>query len=136
MDNWYDHGEDSEELKRRIARDAENRLVEYGKKVVKESLFQEMKAELASCETHIDVLLSKEEQSEIGINPDDVDHTRTLSHRFMRILVAYNEEKEAEFKLANYILKHTTDTCNAGVVLVNTDIETLRNMAKKVLKGH
>ncbi len=40
--------------------------------------------------TTIDMLLSKEEQTRIGINNDDVEHIRPLDQKLCRILEEYN----------------------------------------------
>ena len=39
----------------------------------------------------IDMLLSKEEQTRIGINNDDVDHVRPIDQKLSRILAEYNK---------------------------------------------
>ena len=38
----------------------------------------------------IDMLMDKDEQSRIGINPDDVEHERELNQILCRILDEYN----------------------------------------------
>ena len=46
------------------------------------------------CETHIEMLIDKDIQSEIGINAADVEHARTLDHKVLRICSALNDKDE------------------------------------------
>lgn len=61
-----------------------------------------MSNEIKNCETHIEVLLDKDKQTKIGINPDDVDHIRPLHQKVLRILVAYNELQDEIKKLKKF----------------------------------
>jgi len=45
-------------------------------------------------QTTIDILMDKEEQSRIGINPDDVEHKRENIQILCRILESYNRQIE------------------------------------------
>lgn len=52
----------------------------------------------------IDIMLSKEEQSRIGINADDVDHVRPMEQKLVRILEAYNKYQD-EKRLVDLLWK-------------------------------
>ena len=49
------------------------------------------KQEIENCECHIEMGLNKKQQTKIGINPSDVSHIRTTSHKVLRIVAAYTE---------------------------------------------
>jgi len=72
-----------------------------------------MNPEIVACETHIEMLLDTEEQTRIGINPNDLNHVRPLNQKVLRILTAYNEiwpeNKRLRDLLCKYVLPASAD---------------------------
>lgn len=70
---------------------------------------------IANCKTHIEMLVDKNVQTEIGINADDVEHVRDLDQRVLRICTAlydkqqYLEAQQGEIELLQQQLKEAKE---------------------------